>query len=154
LHSPGNLFDDWRVIEEYRQAWGASGEYDVENYTLWKAYYYGGYMDEVVAVAQDTNTMPDGTLDAVFYFLRDAQYNVTALADAAGAVVERYEYGAFGAPTILNAAGATIESSGYGNALLFTGREWDAETGLYYYRMRYYDPALGRFISPEPYGDW
>jgi len=34
----------------------------------------------------------------------------------------------------------------------FTGREWDPETGLYYYRARYYDPLVGRFISEDPIG--
>jgi RHS repeat-associated protein len=34
----------------------------------------------------------------------------------------------------------------------FTGREWDSETGLYYYRARYYDPRIGRFISEDPIG--
>lgn len=34
----------------------------------------------------------------------------------------------------------------------FTGREWDPETGLYYYRARYYDPRIGRFISEDPIG--
>jgi RHS repeat-associated protein len=33
---------------------------------------------------------------------------------------------------------------------LSTGREWDKETGLYYYRARYYDPMEGRFISKDP----
>ena len=40
---------------------------------------------------------------------------------------------------------------GYGNRA-FTGREWDSETGLYYYRARYYDPKAGRFISDDPIG--
>lgn len=34
----------------------------------------------------------------------------------------------------------------------FTGREYDAETGMYYYRARYYDPNSGRFISKDPIG--
>jgi RHS repeat-associated protein len=34
----------------------------------------------------------------------------------------------------------------------FTGREWDPETGLYYYRARYYDPSIGRFLSEDPIG--
>jgi RHS repeat-associated protein len=41
--------------------------------------------------------------------------------------------------------------SGYGNKA-FTGREYDPETGLYYYRARYYDPKIGRFVSQDPIG--
>jgi RHS repeat-associated protein len=33
-----------------------------------------------------------------------------------------------------------------------TAREWDTETGLYYYRARYYDPQTGRLISEDPLG--
>jgi len=33
---------------------------------------------------------------------------------------------------------------------LFTGRRFDAESGLYYFRNRYYSPLLGKFISPDP----
>ena len=35
---------------------------------------------------------------------------------------------------------------------MFTAREYDSETGLYFYRARYYDPAIGRFISEDPIG--
>lgn len=37
-------------------------------------------------------------------------------------------------------------------SITYTGREWDKETGLYYYRARYYDPIEGRFISKDPIG--
>ena len=34
----------------------------------------------------------------------------------------------------------------------YTGREYDEDTGLYYYRNRWYDPEIGRFISEDPIG--
>src|SRR4030095_16120572 len=34
----------------------------------------------------------------------------------------------------------------------YTGREFDSDTGLYYYRARWYDPQVGRFISEDPIG--
>ena len=53
------------------------------------------------------------------------------------------EYDAFGQIT-----GQTNPAAGVRFA--FTGREYDPETGLYYYRARYYDSNLGRFISEDP----
>ena len=42
-----------------------------------------------------------------------------------------------------------------GNPYMFTGRRYDLETGLYYYRARYYNPQIGRFLQTDPigYGD-
>ncbi len=60
--------------------------------------------------------------------------------DSAGAVTLTRNYDAFGNPE----AGST--SSGYA----FTGREWDSEIELYFYRARYYDPRVGRFLSEDP----
>lgn len=39
-----------------------------------------------------------------------------------------------------------------GNEVLFQGRIYDFETGLYYFRNRYYDPIMGRFIQTDPIG--
>jgi RHS repeat-associated protein len=44
------------------------------------------------------------------------------------------------------------ENSRFGDGYAYTGREWDKETGLYYYRARYYDPMEGRFVSRDPIG--
>lgn len=39
-----------------------------------------------------------------------------------------------------------------GNRFMFTGREYDSETGNYYYRARYYSPKIGRFMQTDPLG--
>jgi RHS repeat-associated protein len=41
---------------------------------------------------------------------------------------------------------------GSSSGFAFTGREWDPEAGLYYYRARYYDPKIGRFLSEDRSG--
>ena len=49
--------------------------------------------------------------------------------------------------------GNIVQQSGnVENVYTYTGREWDTEAGLYYYRARYYDPTLGRFINGDPIG--
>ncbi len=65
---------------------------------------------------------------------------------------ERYRYDVFGSVTIRDPLNAIRSSSAYGNPVMFTGREYDTETGLYYYRARYYHPAIGRFLQPDPIG--
>jgi RHS repeat-associated protein len=77
------------------------------------------------------------------YFLSDAQGSSVALADGAGTVQTQYTYQPFGATT--TTGGATTNSFGY------TGREEDG-TGLHYYRARYYDARLQRFIGEDPIG--
>lgn len=45
-----------------------------------------------------------------------------------------------------------LTESGVGNPYLFTGRRYDADTGIYYYRTRYYSPEIGRFLQVDPIG--
>ncbi len=74
----------------------------------------------------------------------DALGSVRLVTDAAQAIVERTDYTSFGAPT--------RTGTGVRHPFAFTGREWDGEIGLYYYRARYYDPEVGRFLSRDPLG--
>jgi RHS repeat-associated protein len=67
-------------------------------------------------------------------------------------IVERYSYDVFGKPTIRDTQGTIRTTSAVGNRFMFTGREWDSETGNYYYRARYYSPKLGRFLQTDPIG--
>ena len=76
------------------------------------------------------------------YYHADGLGSIVKLTDPAGSVVHSYRYDAWGNIEVGSA------TSGYA----YTGREWDSETGLYFYRARYYDPVAGRFISEDPIG--
>jgi RHS repeat-associated protein len=84
---------------------------------------------------------------ATYYYHYDALGSVVALSNASGSTVEVYEYSVFGEV----AASDTTNP----NPFMFTGREFDKETGLYFYRARYYAPEIGRFLQTDPigYGD-
>lgn len=62
--------------------------------------------------------------------------------DDNGSVLAHYEYGAFGA--------VVAETGEIDNDVLFQSREFDDITDLGYFRARFYDPALGRFVSEDP----
>jgi len=78
---------------------------------------------------------------SVRYYLKDAIGSVIALTDENGAIKTQYSYGPFGSAAT---AGDTSD-----NAFQYTGRENDG-SGLFYYRARYYNPELQRFISEDP----
>ncbi len=125
-----------QVVAEY--ASGAAPSSPIEKYV------YASYIDEPV--------LKDGTGGTVYYH-RNSQYSVSALTSSTGAVVERYGYEPYGKLTILAADGSTVRaSSSYANSYTYTGRRWDAELKLYYFRARYYDPGLGRFVERDPAG--
>ncbi|MCE9638365.1 MAG: RHS repeat-associated core domain-containing protein [Planctomycetes bacterium] len=76
--------------------------------------------------------------------------SVTHVTGPTGSVVEQYLYDPYGKPTIKDGAGGTISASAIRNPYLFTARQLDEETGLYYYRARNYSPDLRRFIQRDP----
>jgi len=89
----------------------------------------------------------------VYYYHYDGLGSVAALTDVNGTFVEYYEYNVFGEPTIWDVnAMEIVDSSVVGNPYMFTGREYDSDTGLYYYRARYYNPSIGRFLQTDPIG--
>ena len=65
-----------------------------------------------------------------------------AITDSSQTIVQKYSYETFGLPT--------PSDPSFRQPYAFTAREWDRETGLYFYRTRYYDPMEGRFISKDP----
>ncbi|PCJ54346.1 MAG: hypothetical protein COA79_22045, partial [Planctomycetota bacterium] len=109
---------------------------------LVKDYVYGAiYIDEIVM-------LNDGSND--YYHLSDYRFSVIALSDSSGNIIERYEYTPFGERTVMNNAYTVITSGLVGNEYGFTGRYHDNETGVMYFRARYYSGLLGRFLSRDP----
>jgi RHS repeat-associated protein len=79
----------------------------------------------------------------LYVYYKDALGSVTAITDYWGNIVQTYDYDSFGNIVAVN-------DPAFVQPYIYTGREWDSETGLYYYRARYYDPMAGRFISRDP----
>ena len=86
------------------------------------------------------------------YALHDPNWNVVALANTGGTILERMAYSAFGKVNWhdVNFGGKT--TSDYGWNRTFTGQVLDTETGLMLYRNRFYHPTLGRFVTRDPIG--
>ena len=78
--------------------------------------------------------------------------SVSAITNASGVVRERYTYDAYGKMYVRDASGALKSSQVPMQPYGFTGRRYDEESGLWYFRARYYDDQLGRFISRDPLG--
>jgi RHS repeat-associated protein len=81
---------------------------------------------------------------ATSFYDADGLGTITSLTNTAGALAETYTFDSFGKQT--------ASSGSLTNPFQYTGREFDAETSLYYYRARYYDPSTGRFLSEDPIG--
>ena len=78
------------------------------------------------------------------------QYSINAITTSTGAIAERYAYSAYGEPTICDASGSVLASSAINNWYSYTGREWDANVGLYHFRARGMSPKTGRFLGRDP----
>ena len=98
------------------------------------SYTYEG-LDRPISMWRDGHT---------YYYLLDHLGSALGLVDGSGTITATYQYDPWG---VLVSSTGNIE-----NPLRFTAREYDEESGLYYVRARYYDPAAGRFISRDPLG--
>jgi RHS repeat-associated protein len=92
----------------------------------------GRTVDEILAGVSSSG--------APTFYHSDALGSVVKNTNSAGAVTFTYQYDAWG----------NIQTGATQGGFAFTGRDWDPETGFYYYRARYYDPVSARFISEDP----
>ncbi len=127
-HTTTYVYDVWEPVEIY------------EDGKLSQQFVRGDGLDDSFGAI-------DGAMP--LYFHRDRQGSVVGVSDASGKIVEQTSYNPFGSPS------PSGEGWGEGEAHLvrkYTGQLFDAETGFYYMRNRYYSPKLGQFLTRDPIG--
>lgn len=105
------------------------------------------YVDDVLSKIEDNAGSP-----TTVYYHKDRQFNVRGLTDSTGVIVELYAFSPYGKQLILDALGTVLAVSNYNNHYGYTGRYLDPETNLWYFRARYFDTNLGRFLGRDPLG--
>jgi RHS repeat-associated protein len=101
---------------------------------------------------RDQSSQHDGVLDQRLYAQQDANWNVTALVDASGNVVERYTYTPYGTVTVLNPDGTVSGGSSYNVPYGFQGMRTDGTVGVQFADNRVYSPTLMRWLQADPLG--
>jgi RHS repeat-associated protein len=136
--------------------------FNVSGELLHEQFVYGTYLDEVWVRQRMIPNGSGGYNPQYLFFHHDPLFSICGVTDTAGNLLEAYEYDPYGKRIVItdgpdpdalvnftsdDLRGATsplfIKPS-------FTGQRFDLETGLYYYKERYYHPGWGRFIKRDP----
>lgn len=135
FHAPSNLHDERHYLYEHGRL---SGEADASGRILVQYLYVGGHLAALL------------TPRATYFVHTDHLGAPIAVTDAGRRTVWSARYAPFGRATIdedpdRDRTRLTLN-------LRLPGQYEDAETGLHYNHHRYYDPDLGRYLSPDPLG--
>lgn len=132
------VYDNWSLIEEYTDK------------QLYKLYIHGRSPDQPVAMKSGGE---------LYYYHRDRMGSVIALSDSKGNLAGSYGYGEYGELTRQGPKLALADSKNplsipkiLSPDFAYTGQYYDKESGLYYYKNRYYSPEIGHFLSQDPMG--
>ncbi|MCF7958193.1 MAG: hypothetical protein K9M57_07085 [Phycisphaerae bacterium] len=149
-------YDGWRVLSEFEADTSST-----PGPTIQRDFTWGNYLDEALVM---TSTVSSVSID--HYYAHNHLYSPVALIDSAGTIEEYYEYDAYGKITAYTDAGAdttwrtaddtTGTYSAQGNPIAFTGQRLDSldggNFGIMYYKNRYYDVEIGRWLKRDPAG--
>lgn len=124
----------WFVYDLVKMLPDMIAEYDVSG-ALVASYTHGPGIDDVVSMRRSGNS---------YFYFKDDLDSITSIIDNSESLVNNYEYGVFG--NVITKIESVVNQYGY------TGRIMDSESGLMYYRTRYYSPIIGRFITADPIG--
>ena len=113
-------------------------------------YYTYDASGKLISMNLTNTTYPSG---AEFYYIRNAQGDITGLYDDTGKVVVEYSYDTWGKPESATDSdgitGELADTVGKINPYRYRGYRYDSETGMYYLQSRYYNPEIGRFINAD-----
>ena len=128
-----------RLFQASSARWAYDGaemiaEYNTSNAIL-RRFVHGPGVDEPIVWYEGGSTANRRFLHA------DERGSIIAISDSAGAVIGTNSYDEYGVPT-----------SPTTGRFQYTGQAWISSLGLYYYRARFYNPRLGRFMQPDPIG--
>ncbi|OGW93596.1 MAG: hypothetical protein A3K16_06315 [Omnitrophica bacterium RIFCSPLOWO2_01_FULL_45_24] len=120
----------------------------------------GGLISSIQPALPAAGHIPDVALDRgmvldvifnIYYYHDSNLGNVNQITDSSGAVVQTYDYDAFG--NIVNQTGSTPNGGqALTEAYRYKTKEYSPETGLVFFGARYYNPLIGRFITKDPLG--
>jgi len=131
-----------KTVDGYKTTYCHDGGHEIAEYdgngNLLRKYVYGPGVDQPVCMIEVADS------NAVSYYHFDGLGSVVALSNSSGTTIQTYEYTVYGQ--------VAASDPNHTNPFLFTGRRFDIETGLYYYRARYYNPYIGRFLQTDPVG--
>jgi len=140
------------LVRTYDPKTGASGlqrtEYafdalsPVAEYSTWNGQYANLYRGDAGRLVS-MQSFPSGQR---YWYALDGLGSTSGLTKEQGQSVHNYRYDPFGAVVADN--GTWTEPH---NHYTFTGQEWDANTGLYYFHARGYDPKRAVWTQPDPY---
>jgi RHS repeat-associated protein len=145
-------YDNQQIVEELEES--------DDSYTTSRQFIWGSYIDELIQMKTYVDTgiqpLPAGT----YYLTSDLLYRSTAITTTSPAIAEAYDTDAYGNTIVYSGPGTDdtwftnddATSDQPACETIFTGRQYDPETQIYFYRARYYHPQLGRFISRDPAG--
>ena len=138
------LNEQQQVLEVRKEVSGTINSNPLEQY-VWQTVFIDA------PVLRDYDAATSGT-PTRYYYTFDGNFHVTAATNASGVATERYYYSPYGGLLFLDASFnvLTTQQSQIANPLTYTGRQYDADTGLHYFRRRYLHPQLGLFLTRDP----
>ena len=122
------------VTKEWEYVWGQNG----------LAGFTQGENTVVVHYGQDGTPVGFSLNDTMYTYIKNIQGDILRILDTTGNTVVEYSYDPWEVPTVTG----DTELAAI-NPCSYRGYDYDEESGFYYLQSRYYDPTVGRFISPD-----